>query len=132
MIFTDSGTSLSVLALFLCLGFLFNLWYTPALKRKRVLNQLQNMKEEEYRADFYDDKLVIETNFVQDNKNQELDSVEVREEHIDVLKPIKSVYDYSVYTPSFIESEDLFLISLESTIYIVFLRDVFQTTRLKR
>lgn len=155
MIGTNTGGQMAVLALLLCVGFMFNLWFSPFQKRARILKELSGMKQELYLARFYETRLEVETVFAEesnvdnsevleksdnsqsfeglssseqtdnadgsnklDNSPQSSDVIdetdEIDEENTESnsYQPVKSIYDYTLYSPVFVKTDELFLISL--------------------
>lgn len=188
MIGTNTGGQMAVLALLLCVGFMFNLWFSPFQKRARILKELSGMKQEHYVARFYETRLEVETVFVEEkelenskgddgdespkaldksddlessdksqglddwvigndtdnlqgfeglNGSKQTDNVDSADnsDGLDKLdnslengngfdgldkentqsysdEPVKSIYDYTLYSPVFLKTDELFLISL--------------------
>lgn len=152
MIGTNAGGQMAVLALLLCVGFMFNLWFSPFQKRARILKELSGMKQELYLARFYETRLEVETVFAEESDvdNSEVleksdnlqsfeglsdsertdnadgtDKLDNSHENVELTDeidgenaesssnlPVKSIYDYTLYSPVFVKTDELFLISL--------------------
>ena len=119
LIVTNYTSPIGYILTALSLGMIFSTWARPYFVRKRLMNTLKSFNQENYIAEFFDDRIEVDTE-VLDDENMETvavtsagvmtvdESVEIAEEN--EIKHEKSVINLVENTLDSLENENMFLL----------------------
>lgn len=119
LIITNMTNPIGYILTALALAMVFSTWARPYFVRKRLMNTLKSFSRENYIAEFFEDRIEVDTEILEDEQMETVavtsvgvmtvdESVEIPEEN--EIKHEKSVIGLTENTLDSLENENMFLI----------------------
>lgn len=113
LIATNPSSMFGYIALVLCAAFLYHVWSNPMRVRKRIIEALKDIKQETYTAEFFDDRMEIDT-VIQDEENEVKVKIDETADEENIA-PIVSVYKFGIERLDFEETDDALMVCAART-----------------